>query len=455
MVEHARNVICPITGAAITEPVALDADPRCPPYAYERAALHDWLAASIEKLSADGLALPHDRAGEPILILRDPSEMTFRPVRLPLGADAPPPNARTLCRLGDMFKVLDTASDVLASSFEPASFAPPRILVVGQEKTGKSTLLERLCGLPLFPQDQERCTRMAVHVRLRRCKPSEARTCMSVTEAGRSLGSPTLLPVFMATTEVRALMEKHHEHRITREIVLEVKHPDVPCLDLVDLPGLVMWPEDERVATTAVVRAQLAYSAGVLRGRSVLCLFTHKCSENLDANIAWQIIRDSGNSANALGVFTFCDTLDYAPNNRSLRIVSTDISKRTTARRCSCAQSRSASRKAMGSEPLSRGWCVHMRACAPIVRAPARPLPSPCARRGAARLTAKRALSRRILHGRAAARHVHLGHQEKLAAAHSQTHRECARRIAGRGDRPRHAPSPDGSGVARGDGCAY
>mmetsp|Transcript_43294 Transcript_43294/g.106926 ORF Transcript_43294/g.106926 Transcript_43294/m.106926 type:complete len:249 (-) Transcript_43294:1173-1919(-) len=134
---------------------------------------------------------------------------------------------------------------------------------------------------------------------------------------------------------------------------------------------------------------------------------------------------------------------------------STDISKRTTARRCSCAQSRSASRKAMGSEPLSRGWCVHMRACAPIVRAPARPLPSPCARRGAARLTAKRALSRRILHGRAAARHVHLGHQEKLAAAHSQTHRECARRIAGRGDRPRHAPSPDGSGVARGDGCAY
>mmetsp|Transcript_43293 Transcript_43293/g.106920 ORF Transcript_43293/g.106920 Transcript_43293/m.106920 type:complete len:207 (-) Transcript_43293:1159-1779(-) len=34
---------------------------------------------------------------------------------------------------------------------------------------------------------------------------------------------------------------------------------------------------------------------------------------------------------------------------------STDISKRTTARRCSCAQSRSASRKAMGSEPLSRG----------------------------------------------------------------------------------------------------
>jgi hypothetical protein len=48
---------------------------------------------------------------------------------------------------------------------------PPQIIVLGNEKSGKSTLLERLTMMPVFPKDEEICTRMAIQLRLRRGTP--------------------------------------------------------------------------------------------------------------------------------------------------------------------------------------------------------------------------------------------------------------------------------------------
>ena len=40
--------------------------------------------------------------------------------------------------------------------------------IAGNESAGKSTLLESLIKFPLFPRDMQFCTRIAIHVRLRR-----------------------------------------------------------------------------------------------------------------------------------------------------------------------------------------------------------------------------------------------------------------------------------------------
>jgi hypothetical protein len=44
--------------------------------------------------------------------------------------------------------------------------------VLGNEKSGKSTLLERLTMMPVFPKDEDICTRMAIQLRLRRGTPT-------------------------------------------------------------------------------------------------------------------------------------------------------------------------------------------------------------------------------------------------------------------------------------------
>eukprot|EP00439_Symbiodinium_sp_Y106_P007843 s9136_g1.t1 len=57
--------------------------------------------------------------------------------------------------------------------------ASTRIVVVGDEGAGKSTILEQLAKLPLLPRRRTVCTRLAIHVRLRRC-PDESSVTLAV-----------------------------------------------------------------------------------------------------------------------------------------------------------------------------------------------------------------------------------------------------------------------------------
>ena len=48
------------------------------------------------------------------------------------------------------------------------SIEPPTFLLIGKSSAGKSSLLERLTMLPLFPRSDSLCTRAVVQIRLRR-----------------------------------------------------------------------------------------------------------------------------------------------------------------------------------------------------------------------------------------------------------------------------------------------
>ena len=69
--------------------------------------------------------------------------------------------------LGRVFAAIDPLRDVLSE----LSWQPPQIVVMGNENSGKSTLLERIAMMPLFPTDKKICTRMVVKIQLRRGEP--------------------------------------------------------------------------------------------------------------------------------------------------------------------------------------------------------------------------------------------------------------------------------------------
>jgi hypothetical protein len=74
---------------------------------------------------------------------------------------------KSLAELGAMFSLLDGLRQLLAETLD--GWQPPQIVVVGQESSGKSSVLERLMMTPLLPRDENICTRLPIHVRLRRC----------------------------------------------------------------------------------------------------------------------------------------------------------------------------------------------------------------------------------------------------------------------------------------------
>ena len=66
--------------------------------------------------------------------------------------------------LGHVFGIMDDMHDILQDLLN--DWEPPQVMVIGHANTGKSTILERLCMMPLFPHDRRVCTRMAIRVKV-------------------------------------------------------------------------------------------------------------------------------------------------------------------------------------------------------------------------------------------------------------------------------------------------
>ena len=66
--------------------------------------------------------------------------------------------------LNHIFDITDDLQDVLQELLH--GWEPPQVVVIGRENTGKSTILERLCMLPMFPHESKVCTRMAIRVKV-------------------------------------------------------------------------------------------------------------------------------------------------------------------------------------------------------------------------------------------------------------------------------------------------
>lgn len=68
--------------------------------------------------------------------------------------------------LNKIFDVLDELDDVLRALL--SDWEPPEVVVIGRQSAGKSTILERLCMIPVFPHGKNQCTIVAIRVNIRR-----------------------------------------------------------------------------------------------------------------------------------------------------------------------------------------------------------------------------------------------------------------------------------------------
>jgi hypothetical protein len=74
--------------------------------------------------------------------------------------------------LNAIFAQLDPLRNILAETLK--GWQPPQLTVIGAESSGKSSLLQRLVMMPIFPTDDSMCTRMPIHVRLRNSAEAQA-----------------------------------------------------------------------------------------------------------------------------------------------------------------------------------------------------------------------------------------------------------------------------------------
>ena len=156
---------CAERGLPVTSPFGDALTEKLEPDVNMAAAVHKYgakrkLAAESEdrKMEQAIAKRPRRAAGEAALDLKPPAAQRDAASSQPV---------KSIVELGRMFALLDgSLRELLAATLD--GWQPPQVVVVGEESSGKSSVLERLMMTPLLPRAENICTRLPIHVRLRR-----------------------------------------------------------------------------------------------------------------------------------------------------------------------------------------------------------------------------------------------------------------------------------------------
>lgn len=231
--------------------------------------------------------------------------------------------------------------DQLVEVIQGIDWHPPQIVILGGENQGKSTVMERLLGLPVFPRDRKLCTRVATRVQLRR-GPVQAPIIRRrhMEELGRleaalrqqhgagPIGSGwQQVPVEDMMQEVQQrmcdILDETNANRgsgnagvsLDHEIVIRLQNPGYPEMDLVDLPGLVTvnsedpnMPEHTKQLTSKYMQQHGAHS---------MFLVVLDANNPMNQATAMQLIEQHQLKDATMGIITKCDLVRAADDDES------------------------------------------------------------------------------------------------------------------------------------------
>jgi len=219
----------------------------------------------------------------------------------------------------DIFYDLDSLRDM--DLMKTLNLKTPQIIVFGDEKDGKSTLLERVVGFPIFPSRKELSTLCIIRVHLRRRET----TISQVEVLNRSTGEVDKkygvqqIPLQLMSEVLQKLMDDMVEESVPvdinmpnrkriisdKEIKVTIQVPYCPNLDVLDLPGLVNNPKDVREATRALADSVIAAESD-----HSIFLMVVKSLSNASQSLAPSLVTEHELFHKTLGVLTHLDRFE-------------------------------------------------------------------------------------------------------------------------------------------------
>lgn len=213
--------------------------------------------------------------------------------------------------LGIVFSIIDHIRDDLAEVLH--DWKVPQVVVVGNESIGKSTLLERLAMMPLFPRGERRCTRMKIEIRLRRGPTKNPRLTLYRYDANGDVAEKST-EVAMETgseglqIEMDSLINSDPSMPQIcpdKYLVMEITNPKAPNIDLVDMPGLIATPEHEANLIQKMITDHFQ-----VNGEYSMYLFVLEATRNVNQSPIALVKDRPEMEQNTLGVITHLDKVD-------------------------------------------------------------------------------------------------------------------------------------------------
>jgi hypothetical protein len=205
---------------------------------------------------------------------------------------------------------------------EKLDLKSPKIIVIGNESHGKSTLLERIIGLPLFPKEKGICTRCVIRVHLRRCTAdaplavAEITTKRKINLFSSSTESPVIFTAFDNIREkIQETMTELVAHDVQKrmilddyEIIVKIRLPNCVNLDILDVPGLVTTTPAGVIQNLPQVTQNLALRILQQEKQDAIVLLVNDVRVPANQSRGCAIIQQAKVEHQTLGVLTKLDT---------------------------------------------------------------------------------------------------------------------------------------------------
>eukprot|EP01040_Poterioochromonas_malhamensis_P004885 gene4885-5239_t len=298
-------------------------------HSYDRRTITDWFAAQKAQgrpitSPLTNLPLIDDTLTPNIALKREldifiASTSTIQPVDIKFTLSS------------DIFKELDRLSS--RSKMRLLDFEPPKIVVLGNESHGKSTILERMIGLPLFPKEKGICTRCVVRVHMRRSaadQPSLAEVSVQKLQKGNQ--SPAILYTrVIALDNIRKKIKELMDELVRRdpqrrmilddhEIIVKINLPYCLNVDILDLPGLVTTSPASTTQNLPQVTKEIAMRVIREQRESSFFLLVNDVRVPANQSRGCEVVQEAKIEGQTLGIFTKVDTFVSDDGSEALEL---------------------------------------------------------------------------------------------------------------------------------------
>ena len=112
----------------------------------------------------------------------------------------------------------------------------PKVIVIGAESSGKSSLLENITKCPIFPRNITICTRLPIHFKLN-VNQDKSFICQITYQ-----NITTSIDKDLIQDRIQEIMNTLETEISFDEIVIELNDDSLPMFEFYDLPGIVAYP---------------------------------------------------------------------------------------------------------------------------------------------------------------------------------------------------------------------
>ena len=238
--------------------------------------------------------------------------------------------------LQDVKKVVDKDTSKKNESFYN-SLSLPRLVVVGTQSSGKSTLLNRLICMDLLPTGSQMVTRTPLHMYLRNSLDTTSKIEFGKYTNGRwtcekcyEITMP--IPTEEEIESIRSMIHEQTNRKAGQcknisysPIYMTIQTPFVPELQLVDLPGLTMVACRDKGQPKDIKEQIKKMVTSYIKDKKTIILSVMASRTDLETDLALDLIKEiDPEGKRTVGVLTKVDLMNtntdissYLSNNIS------------------------------------------------------------------------------------------------------------------------------------------